>query len=258
MESPYGAVDYFYAKLRIADTAVEVPPQVAIEYPSFLPSSAHRVFGTRIRVRYVLSSGSAKLAFDPSFSASVSTQDVDIAPGQDKAITLTAGPGGPSGTVALPYTVTWTDGQQQQARRGLLILQINPEGPVEFARHHWIVLSLILVAALLVFIYGPKPRLKGVLVIEQEGGRKRVVLDDLKVKRVTVAESADRESLNSTPVLVRTGSDRTLFTLKMAKVNGAWGPQVERADGVPLELPSTMKRGTTIKVKDRELKFTLY
>jgi hypothetical protein len=258
LESPYGAVDYFYTNLRIADTAVEMPPQAAIKYPSFLPSSIHHMFGTKILVRYVLSSGSARIAFDPSPSVSVSAPGVDVAPGQDKAITLSAGRGAPSGTVALPYTVTWTDGQQQQARRGLLTLQISPEGPAEFARHHWIVISLILLAALLAFIYGPKPRLKGVLVIEQEGGKKKVILDELKAKRVIVAESANRESLNSTPVLVRTGSDRTLFTLKMAKVNGAWGLQVERADGAPLELPSIMKRGATIKVKDRELKFTLY
>ena len=258
MESPYGAVDYFYTKLRVADTAVEVPPQVFIRYPSFLPSSIHRMFGTNVPVRYLLSSGSARIAFAPSSSVSASKPVVDIAPGQDRAIKLIAGDGVPSGTVALPYTVTWTDGQQQQARRGLLTLEISPEGPVEFARHHWIVLSLVLVASMLAFIYGPKPKLKGVLVIEQEGGRKRVVLDDLKAKRVTVAESADRESLNSIPVLVRTGSNRELFTLRMAKVNGAWGPQVERADGAPLELSPTMKRGTTIKVKDRELKFTLY
>jgi hypothetical protein len=257
MESPYGAVDHFYTRLRIAESAVELPLQVSIRYPSFLPSSTHGMFGTKVPLRYILSSGSARFTLDPASSVSASNPGMDIAPGQDRAITLTAGSGEPSGIVPLPYTVTWTDGVQEQARRGLLTLQIVPEGPVEFARHHWIVLSLIVLAAILAFIYGPKPRLKGVLVIELEGVKRQVVLEALKAKRVTVAESANRESLNSTPVLLRTGSNRELFTLRMAKVNGTWGPQVQRAEGVPIEMPPT-KRGTTIKVKDRELTFTLY
>jgi hypothetical protein len=105
----------------------------------------------------------------------------------------------------------------------------------------------------------PAPRLKGVLLVESPGvPKKRIQLALLGTKRVTVAESVDREVLDSNPILIRTGTDRQLFHLHMVKNRGSLLPRITTLPGVPIQAPAVLKHGSKITLKDREVTFTYY
>ncbi len=259
LESPYGAVDHFLGKFKIAAAAASVPAQATLEYPAFFPTFARRLFGARVPLHYVLPSGSARISFKNAPALDVSPQQTDIAPGRDQTVTLYPAAMGNSGTVAAPYAVTWNNGQQQQIRHGVLTVQLVAQTPPQFAIRHWLAIGIVLILAVLPFWIASTPRLRGVLLIEQpQAPRRRVALNALKTKRVVVNESVDRDVLDCAHILIRTGVNRPLFSLKMIKTNGQWVPRLDRVDGVPLIAPSTLKHGSKITLKDREVIFTYY
>jgi hypothetical protein len=259
LESPYGAVDHFLGKLKVTAQAVSAPIQTALEYPAFMPSFARRLFGTKILLQYVLPAGSATIAFESAPGIGFSAQEAEVAPGRDQSVTLFTSDMSTSGTVAVPYSVIWNNGQQKQVRHGVLTVRLVSQGPLQFMKRHWLAIGVFLFIVIAAFLILPKPKVKGILVIElEQTPKRRVVLDEIKAKRVIVAESADRDVLNREHILVRTGFNRTLFSLKMSKANGEWSPQVERADGVPLDAPRILKQGSKINVKDRNVTITYY
>jgi hypothetical protein len=260
MESPYGAVNYFLAKLKVAAAAVELPEHVMVEYPSFLPAPIRRLVGSKVLLNYVLPVGSADIVFDTPSDVQFSNLKIETAPGQNKTIAIYAGRGHPSGNLTVPYTISWNNGQQHQIRRGMVSVQIAPQGPGEFARRHWLLSALVLLLIIVGYLIWPRhPKLRGILVVDRPSiAKTRIVLDLLKTKSVMVGESSSREELNSDHILVRTGVDRQLFVLTMMKISGGWAPIVKRVDGVPLDTQSVLKNGSKIAVKDREVTFTFY
>ena len=82
MESDYGRVESFLAKVNISSTAVELPSQVTVRYPSFLPATTRRIFGSRVVLKYLLSGGDAKLSFDSPQGTRLSSSRFDLAPGK--------------------------------------------------------------------------------------------------------------------------------------------------------------------------------
>jgi Mg-chelatase subunit ChlD len=259
LESPYGAVDHFLGKLKVSDQAASLPIQTTIEYPSFLPALSRRLFATKIPLQYVLPAGSATIAFESAPGIEFSPQQTEVSPGRDQSVSLFTSDMHTSGTVAAPFSITWNNGQQKQVRHGVLTVQLVAQNPVQFTRCHWLAIgsiALLMVAAILLL---PAPKLKGVLIVEQaQLPKRRVILDDLRTKQVVVSESFDRDVLDREHIFVRTGVDRTLFSMRMSKTNGQWSPHVERADGVPLDGPRDLKQGSKITVKDRDVTITYY
>lgn len=257
--SPYGEVDHFLGKLEIAETAIRMPSIVMLEYPSFLPASLQRVFGAAIPLEYGLKTGSARLVFEKPQDFALSGISFEIDPGHKGSARIFAAGGRPSGTFTLPYTVFWTNGQEQEVRRGLLTVQASPLGPIAFLKIHWLLFTLSGILLVVLYVLRRTPNIKGVLVVEMPGTvRRRITLSPLRAKRITVSESATKEDFTSRSIVVRAGTDRNLFALTMCRSKGRWLLQVDRVPGVPLQAPATLKHGSQIVVKDPDLTFTFY
>lgn len=259
MESDYGRVESFLAKVNISSTAVELPSQVTVRYPSFLPATTRRIFGSRVVLKYLLSSGDAKLSFESPPGTRLSSNKFDLAPGKSDTLTVFADEGNPSELVAVPYATVWSNGVQEVTRTGVLNVRIESQGPVQFGLDHWVVLSALALLAVLAMIFLPSPTVKGVLIIERPGeAKRRVLLSRIRSKRIQFQSSRDRDALDSNPVLIRTGRDGKLFVLAMAREKHGWLPRVTPDSGVALRAPQFLTPGSKIVLQDFETTITFH
>jgi Mg-chelatase subunit ChlD len=259
LESPYGAVSSFLIKLNIASSAVDLPRQVDVEYPSFLPPSCYRLFGTKVMVAASLPLGTTTLNFTPPDGVRLSAERLEVAPNKRGTIYVLAAENKPAGLRSVPYTVNWNNGLERVSQAGILDVRLVPQNPWQFASRHWIVLLLVATVILICLVKLPAPQLRGVLVVEQQNAqKKKIVLDKLKSKHVSVVESRAREALESNPILIKSESDRSLFVLRMERQGGRWAPRVSAAEGVSLRSPEALTSGAKIHIRDSGLTFTYY
>jgi Mg-chelatase subunit ChlD len=259
MESPYGAASSFLTKLNIAPYPLDLPRQVDVEYPSFLPSYLYRIFRAKVQIAAVLPLGTTTLDFAPPDGVRLSAERLEVAANKHETIYVHAAENRPAGLRSIPYNLNWNNGLERVSQAGILDVRLVPQNPWQFASRHWIVLLFVGAVILVCLVKLPAPRLRGVLIVEQQHAKKRkIVLDKLKSKHVSVAESRAREALESNPILIKSEADRSLFELRMERQRGRWLPRVSAAEGVSLRSPETLTSGARILVQDSGLTFTYY
>lgn len=252
LTSPYGEVTGFLAKLHIRETAAAVPLQINVNVP---PLPWPKITSLeRISVGYSLPSGTARVQFEPDDNVAIQPSELTVDPQHTVSVVIASAKQiSEPHTVPVTYVVYWSNGVQEDRRRGTLTVLLSPISLSAYLlRLKWwwvafIVLGLFLWKAIQT-IRGPK--MAGVLVIKGQGAELYLQVSGRKVR---VSETAGDEVHGGAVIRISTGHERELFTIRLRKDAGTWKPAITPSKGVPVGGPLLLAQGEALAVTDRLL-----
>lgn len=260
LSSPYGAVNTHVGKIRISPAAASVPQHVELEYPelpSFIPASWFAA--TTIHVTAVLPTGNARVRFHPLGAVALSKPDFTVDYSHPASVRLEFhDPARIVAPVDINYETLWSDGQQEQRRFGVMVVVARPVSLIAYLAARKLKLAGILCGLLLIaLIYRrvlSKPKLQGVLLVGAPG--------DLNLRRleacgkvVSVYETSKKEISSGDKLMIATGRDRLLFTMKLVNHGGQWLPAVQAGKQVTISGPSRPKNRESLIVGGLKIEF---
>jgi Mg-chelatase subunit ChlD len=260
LSSPFGEVYTHVGKVRISPTAASVPDQIVVEYPalpSFIPASWFAT--TTIYVPAVLPTGIARVHFHSGPTVEIPTPDIAVDPTRPATVKLALpNPTRLSTPVDITYETIWTDGQQEQRRTGVMVVVAHPVSlPTYLATRKLKVAGIICGLLLFLGIYRRffvKPSLQGVLLVRTPGDPHQRRFE-ASGKIVSVYESSKHETNSGEKLVIATGRDRLLFTLRLVNQGGQWMPAIEPGKQVTISGPSMPKNRESVSVGELKIEF---
>jgi hypothetical protein len=227
LDSPYGEVETFLGDLDAVAAPVTMPRQVSAGVFDPLP----RVwFQKKLAIQSLLPVGTVNLQFSPQATADGPSDrmptSLRVAPGQSSPFKMTLG-GDPNRMHVVNYSATWSDGQTEVTRHGVLRVLAHQMSVGELARTKW-----PWTAALLLLICGsigaawnlwPRP-LQADLIVRQNGAQVlRLRLPaQLRTRMLHVSEGQIGNSSGPSRAVIAGPQSRELLSLQSTRRHGRW------------------------------------
>jgi hypothetical protein len=170
-------------------------------------------------------------------------------------------------SLAVPYTVTWSNGSQQLIRQEVLTVNTAQLSIFDFLLLRlWTLLGIALVGFLLWKIVRRQvhPPLKGRMVFEYLGAQV-AELDFVTdpIKQLHVLETPHTTRRDKAFLQIGTGNDRKSFTVRMQHCKQGWRPHL-KAEGARVRVDSRslnnqiIPQGKWAEVEGNDLRFIYY